>query len=166
MSGLLRKTTVRGLGHLGLAAALAAFAVPVFGQTAPVTYPPSRSLSDIAAWLQRDTPLVPSQVVDISPQAVTAVTSASPMGETRGFLANISSEAVDPEMWPTTASHPGRSCGDRLQARRAAETMTGYKTRDLRRPAGVRATDTAGRPRSPSLLGLGDWRCDRDSAAR
>src|SRR5213078_2003479 len=95
MSGKLNKIAQRRLAGLGLALALTG---PALGQAGPISYPPSRSLSDVAAWLQRDTPLAPSQIVDVSPQAVTAVTSASPMGETRGFLANISSEAMDPEM--------------------------------------------------------------------
>jgi hypothetical protein len=96
MSGLLTKTAAPRLAGL-IAAALAASATMAAAQGV-ITFPPSRSLGDIAAWLVRDTPLTPAQIVDVSPAAVTAITSATPMGETRGFKASISSEAVDPQM--------------------------------------------------------------------
>jgi len=118
---------------LGLAVA-AALAAPALAQTPSVSYPPSRALPDIAAWLQRDTPLSPAQVVDISPAAVTAVTAAAPMGETRGFLANIASEAVDPQMLAhdgiASWSIPVEVDCDHRQVRLGA--MTGYRSRDLR----------------------------------
>jgi cell division septation protein DedD len=167
MSGYLSKTAPRRLGRLGLVGALAALAAPAICQTAPVTYPPSRSLNDIAAWLQRDTPIAPNQIVDISPQAVTAVTSASPMGETRGFLANISSESVDPEM----LSHDGVAswsipveidCDKRLAR---LGVMTGYRSRDLRSdPRVVRDADTDWvNPASSAPLGsVIKALCDRD----
>jgi cell division septation protein DedD len=136
------------------------------GQVA-ITYPPSRSLSDVAAWLQRDTPLAPSQIVDISPQAVTAVTSASPMGETRGFLANISSEAVDPEMLAhdgiASWSIPVEVDCDKRSVRLG--TMTGYHSRDLRSDARiVREADTGWvTPNATAPLGaVVKALCDRD----
>ena len=42
------------------------------------------------------TPLVASQVVDIGPSAVTAITASSPLGNPRGFTAQISAETLDP----------------------------------------------------------------------
>jgi hypothetical protein len=167
MSGYLSKIAKRRLAGLGLAAAVAACAASASGQTGPITYPPSRSLGDVAAWLQRDTPLAPSQIVDISPQAVTAVTSASPMAETRGFLANISSEAIDPEMLAhdgiASWSIPVEVDCEKRSVRLGI--MTGYRSRDLRSDARVvRDADTAWVTPSP-IAPLGSVikaLCDRD----
>lgn len=142
MSGHRIKIALRDLAGCGLAVALAA--APGASQAA-VSYPPSRALPDLAAWLQRDTPLAPNQIVDISPAALTAITSASPMGETRGFLANVSSEAVDPEVLAhegiASWSIPVEVDCDRRQVRLGA--MTGYQSRDLRTdPRLVRDADT------------------------
>ena len=142
MSGHRIKFALRDLAGCGLALALAA--APGASQAA-VSYPPSRALPDLAAWLQRDTPLAPNQIVDISPAALTAITSASPMGETRGFLANVSSEAVDPEVLAhegiASWSIPVEVDCDRRQVRLGA--MTGYQSRDLRTdPRLVRDADT------------------------
>jgi|SRR5579859_119206 len=136
---------VRRLAGVGLAAALVSGGFPALGQDLNVSYPPSRSLGDIANWLQHDTPLGLPQVVDISPSAVTAVTSAAPMGQTRGFLAALSSEALD----PAVVSHDGIASWsipvevdcDHRQARLGA--MTGYRSRDLEsEPRIVRNADT------------------------
>ena len=152
---------------LGLVAIVAAWtSAPANAQVA-IAYPPSRSLSDVAAWLQRDTPLAPSQVVDVSPQAVTAVTSASPMGERRGFLANISSEAVDPEMLThdgiASWSIPVEIDCEKRSVRLGI--MTGYRSRDLRTdPRIVREADadwvtpTSSAPLGSVIRAL----CDRD----
>jgi hypothetical protein len=171
MSGTLSRNAerrLRGLGvGLGLAAALVVQAGPALSQTAPITYPPSRALSDVAAWLQRDTPLTPHQIVDVSPQAVTAVTSASPMGERRGFLANISSEAVDPQMLANDGiaswSIPVEVDCEKRAVRLG--TMTGYRSRDLKTdPRIVREADsawvtpTASAPLGSVMRAL----CDRD----
>jgi hypothetical protein len=152
---------------LGLVAIVAAWtSVPANAQPA-ITYPPSRALNDVAAWLQRETPLAPGQIVDISPQAVTAITSASPMGETRGFLANISSEAVDPQMLANDGiaswSIPVEVDCEKRSVRLG--TMTGYRSRDLRTdPRVVREADTAWvMPSTTAPLGsVIRALCDRD----
>ena len=109
-------------------------AAPAFAEGSSVTYPSSRALPEIAAWLQRDTPLQLGQVVDVGPSAVTAITSVSPVGQPRGFLARASSEALAPQI----VSEEGVSswsipvevdCEKRLV--RLGE-MTGYKSRDLK----------------------------------
>ena len=151
MSGHFNKIVISRLGRsgarsLGLAAAIAVWAAPAPSQAAPITYPSSRSLGDISAWLQRETPLSPTQVVDIGPSAVTAVISASPTGVTRGFLANIASEAVDPEMLAhdgiASWSIPVEIDCEQRQVRLGA--MTGYRSRDLRTDSRVvREADTA-----------------------
>ena len=134
---------------------------------AGVTYPASRSLGDIAAWLQRDTPLQPGQIVDISPQAVTGITAASPMGQTRGFLASISSEAMDPAMLTRDGiaswSIPVEVDCDKRVVRLG--TMTGYRSRDLvSEPRTVREADTDWVNPSPSapLGSVIRALCDRD----
>jgi cell division septation protein DedD len=152
---------------LGLVAVVAAWTSAPANAQPPITYPPSRSLSDLAAWLQRDTPLAPSQIVDVSPQALTAVTSASPMGETRGFLANISSEAVDPEMLAhdgiASWSIPVEIDCDKRSVRLG--TMTGYRSRDLKTdPRIVREADTGWVTPTPTapLGSVIRALCDRD----
>ncbi|THD56674.1 MAG: hypothetical protein E8A12_14285, partial [Phenylobacterium sp.] len=86
----------RSLAIPTLVAISMAAAAPVFAQD--VSYPPSRALGDVGGWLQRDTPVTLGQVVDVSPSAVTAITTSAPTGAPRGFLANIVSEAVDPQI--------------------------------------------------------------------
>jgi cell division protein FtsN len=142
MSGFGLKIAVGRLAGLTLALTAAA---PAVGQTAAVNYPASRSLNDVAAWLQRDTPISLAQVVDVSPSAVTAVTSAAPMGETRGFRATVSSEAMDPEIFShdgvVSWSIPVEVDCERRQVRLGA--MTGYPNRDLKtEPRIVRPADT------------------------
>ena len=146
MSGHMIRIVRRGLVGAGAVAALALGAAPTASQAATLSYPASRSPGDLAAWLQRDTPLAPGQIVDVSPAALTAITSASPMGETRGFLANISSEAVDPEVPAhegiASWSIPVEVDCERRQVRLGA--MTGYRSRDLRTdPTVVRDADTS-----------------------
>ena len=149
------------------AVAVALSGVASMACAAGVTYPASRSLADIAAWLQRDTPLQPGQIVDISPQAVTGITAASPMGQTRGFLASISSEAMDPAMLTRDGiaswSIPVEVDCDRRVVRLG--TMTGYRSRDLvSEPRTVREADADWVNPSPSapLGSVIRALCDRD----
>jgi cell division protein FtsN len=154
--------------RVGVALAAGVVAVqPAWGQTVGVTYPKSRSLSDIAAWIVSDTPLQLPQIVDVGPSAVTAVTSAAPTGEPRGFLANIASEAIDPSIgkqedilsWripvEIDCEHRAVRLGD----------MTGFPSRDLRSsPRVVRGADTqwvAPSPNAP-LGAVMKAMCDRD----
>lgn len=152
---------------LSLGAVLAAAGPPARAQSAPISYPPSRALGDIGAWLQRETPLAPGQVVDISPSAVTAVTGAKPTGQPRGFLASISSEALDPQI----LSHEGIASWsipvevdcDKRAVRLGV--MTGFTGRDLKNdPKTVREADanwvtpTAAAPLGSVIRAL----CDRD----
>lgn len=145
MIGRLIPLACRRLAVATFAAALGAAAAPGVGQAADISYPPSRSLNDIAAWLQRDTPIALGQVVDVSPSAVTAVTAAAPTGQPRGFLANISSEAVDPEILAQEGiaswSIPVEIDCDRRAVRLGV--MTGFRGRDLTSdPRTVRDADT------------------------
>ncbi len=154
---------------VGLAIALAAAgATPSFAQSpANATYPASRSLTDIASWLRSDTPLVASQVVDIGPSAVTAVTASTPTGQPRGFTAKISAETLDPMIGAQDLvlswSIPVEVDCDKRLVRLAA--MTGYPARDLRTaPRIVRDPDpnwvspSPGAPLGAVMRAL----CDRD----
>jgi sporulation related protein len=167
MSGHLSKFAVCRSARLGLAVTLAVCAAPAFGETPVVSYPPSRALGDIATWLQRDTPISLGQVVDVSPSAVTAVTSATPMGETRGFLATISSEATDPDV-PARQGIVAWSISVEVDCERHAVrlgTMTGYPGRDLRtEPRLVRPADTSWVTPTPGapLGAVTRALCDRD----
>ena len=150
-----------------LCALAVALAAPAMAQDFDITYPSSRSLNDVATWLQRDTPIQLGQVVDVGPSAITAVTSAAPMGQPRGFLAGISSEAIDPEILghESIASWniPVEVDCDRRVVRLGA--MTGYKTRDLKTDGKVvREPDTNWvTPVSTAPLGaVVRSLCDRD----
>jgi SPOR domain len=152
----------------GLATALAlGGATPGAAQTPAFSYPRSRALPDVAAWLQSDTPILPGQVVDIGPSAVTAVVAVTPTGEPRGFLAAINSEAMDPQI----ESHDGIASWsipvevdcDRRAVRLGA--MTGFRNRDLRsEPKALRPADTAFVNPTPSapLGAVIRALCDRD----
>jgi hypothetical protein len=148
-------------------AVLAAAAAPALGQITPVSYPPSRALGDVTAWLQRETPIAPGQVVDVSPSAVTAVTAAQPTGQPRGFLASVSSEALDPQIISHEAiaswSIPVEVDCDKRSVRLGL--MTGFASRDLRSdPKTVRDADadwvvpTVSAPLGAVIRAL----CDRD----
>lgn len=167
MSGRNINVAIRCRAVLGLAAALATCAGPAVSQTNAVSFPPSRALKDVTAWLQHDTPLGPAQVVDIGPSAVTAVTSAAPMGKTRGFFATVSSEALDPHIVDEDAlaswSIPVEVDCDKRLLRLGA--MTGYRSRDLQSdPRVVREADsdwvnpTPSAPLGAVVRGL----CDRN----
>jgi hypothetical protein len=152
---------------LSFGGVLAASDTPAQAQTIPISYPPSRALADVGVWLQRETPIAPGQVVDISPSAVTAITAAQPTGQPRGFLANISSEALDPQI----LSHEGIASWsipvdvdcDKRSVRLGV--MTGFTGRDLKNdPKTVREADanwvspTATAPLGAVIRAL----CDRD----
>jgi cell division septation protein DedD len=144
-----------------------AFAAPALGQPPPITYPASRALPDVAAWLQRETPLQLGQVVDVGPSAITAITSVLPQGEPRGFLARASSEALAPQIisedgvasWSIPVEV---DCDQRLV--RLGE-MTGYRSRDLRTDGKVvrEANPTWVKPIASAPLGsVIAALCDRD----
>jgi hypothetical protein len=152
---------------LALGAVVFISAAPALGQVAPISYPPSRALGDVGAWLQRNTPIAPGQVVDISPSAVTAVTAAQPTGQPRGFLAGISSEALDPQI----LSHEGIASWsipveiDCEKRSVRLGIMTGFASRDLvTDPKTVRDADanwvmpTGAAPLGAVIRAL----CDRD----
>jgi hypothetical protein len=148
-----------------LTAVTVAIAAPALAQE--VSYPPSRALGDVGGWLQRETPIALPQVVDVSPSAVTAITSAAATGVPRGFLANIASEALDPQILAhedvASWSIPVEVDCDRRLVRLGV--MTGFHSRDLRTdPRTVRAADAdwvnpiAGAPLGAVIRAL----CDRD----
>ena len=119
-------------------------AAPLPALAQEINYPPSRSLGDVGAWLQRDTPIALAQVIDVSPSAVTAITSAQPTGQPRGFLANIVSEAMDPQILAhedvAAWSIPVEVDCDKRMVRLGI--MTGFRGRDLRTdPRTVRNAD-------------------------
>ncbi|WP_309604625.1 SPOR domain-containing protein [Phenylobacterium sp.] len=161
-----RALPVRTLATLAVIATLTT-AFAAIAQTAPVSYPPSRSMADVTAWIRSDTPLSPSQVVDVGVSAVTAVTASTPIGEPRGFLATVSSESLDPGIegaqgivsWSVPVQVDCEARKVKLGA------MTGYPRRDLAkdgRPVRPADTDfispTPGAPIDTVVRGL----CDRD----
>jgi len=162
------ETARTGRLAVGLALALA-FGGAAAAKADPlnVSYPRSRALPDIASWLVSDTPLQINQVVDVGPSAVTAVTSATPTGSPRGFLANISAEALDPAIGKqeeiVSWTIPVDVDCEKRQVRLG--DMTGYPARDLKSaPRIVRAADNVWvSPSSTAPLGaVLRSLCDRD----
>jgi len=158
----------KGHAAVGLATVLA-IGVAAGAKADPlnVTYPPSRALPDIARWLGNDTPLQLSQVVDVGPSAVTAVTSSTPTGSPRGFKANISAEALDPAIGRqeeiVSWTIPVDVDCEKRQVRLG--DMTGYPSRDLKSaPRIVRSADNAWvSPSATAPLGaVLRSLCDRD----
>ena len=158
MSRLVRFLALAAAGCAGAAAA---------ADAPQASYPKSRALADVAAWIGADTPLQLSQVVDVGPAAITAVTSAAPTGEPRGFLANIAAEAVDPAIAQQEAilswTMPVEIDCEKRVVRLG--DMTGYPTRDLRSGGRlVRSADSAWVAPAPAApLGVVVHAlCDRD----
>lgn len=166
MSGQKITNLLRSLGLVAVTAGAVA-AAPAAGQAPAVTYPASRSLTDVFAWLRKDTPISPAQVVDISPSAITAVISSAPTGAPRGFLATIASEAVNPDVVAhdgiASWSIPAEVDCERRQVRLGA--MTGFRSRDLRSDSRVlRPADAAFVAPTPTapLGAVVRALCDRD----
>ena len=157
------------LHRLATLVLVVACTVPVAAaaQSQPVSYPPSRSLADVTAWIRTDTPLAPGQVVDVGVSAVTAITAATPTTAPRGFLATVSSESLDPSIEGSQGIAswmvPVQVDCDARRVKLGA--MTGYPRRDLAKDARiVRPADadfitpTTGAPIDAVVRGL----CDRD----
>ena len=118
----------------------------VAAEPGAVSYPRSRALADIGAWIASDTPLSAAQIVDVGPSAVTAVTGSSPSGQTRGFMATIAAESLDPNIAKrehiVSWTIPVEVDCDKRQVRLG--DMTGFSARDLKStPHVVRPADTS-----------------------
>jgi hypothetical protein len=150
-----------------LSAAALAAAAPAAAQTVGATYPKSRALSDVGAWITTDTPLQLSQIVDVGPSAVTAVTSSTPTGDPRGFIVSIASEATDPAIGKQEDILSWKIPVEIDCERRAVRLgdMTGFPSRDLKSaPRTVRQADTQWvQPSMSAPLGaVLKAMCDRD----
>lgn len=136
---------MRRLAALGIAVVLVSWeAGPAAGQT-PITYPASLAPTDVAAWLRRDTPLSPGQVVDVAASAVTAIVSSEPTKDPRGFIAILHAEALDPgiqkEEGIASWSIPVEL--DCVKRKVRLGPMTGFPGRDIRTsPKPIRDPDT------------------------
>lgn len=136
---------MRRLAALGIAVVLVSWeAGPAAGQT-PITYPASLAPTDVAAWLRRDTPLPPGQVVDVAASAVTAIVSSEPTKDPRGFIAILHAEALDPgiqkEEGIASWSIPVEL--DCVKRKVRLGPMTGFPGRDIRSsPKPIRDPDT------------------------
>ena len=67
------------------------------GQTV-VTFPIAMDRQDLIAWLRRETDITPSQVVAVSPSAVTAVLGAIETTSPRGLRMALRAEAIDAQV--------------------------------------------------------------------
>lgn len=136
---------MRRLSALGIAVVLVSWeAGPAAGQSA-ITYPASLAPADVAAWLRRDTPILPGQVVDVAASAVTAIVSSEPTKDPRGFIAILHAEALDPgirnEEGVASWSIPVEL--DCVKRRVRLGPMTGFPGRDIRTsPKPIRDPDS------------------------
>jgi hypothetical protein len=136
---------LRRLAALGIAVVLVSWeAGPAAGQS-PITYPASLAPADVAAWLRRDTPISPDQVVDVAASAVTAIVSSESTKDPRGFIAILHAEALDPgiqnEEGVASWSIPVEL--DCVKRRVRLGPMTGFPGRDIRTsPKSIRDPDS------------------------
>ena len=116
---------------MGVVTALMAGAGPAMAQTP--TFPASLEREPLLVWLQRETDIQPSQVIAVTPQALTSVLSTFPAGGGLGPRIVIRAEALSEEIrvrsgamsWHVSLS---ADCGTRRV--RLGET-TGYPARNL-----------------------------------
>ena len=118
-------------GAVGAAICWQAGAGLSWGQTSP--FPASLDLETLLVWLQRETDILPAQVVAVTPQALTSVVSTFPAGSGAGPRVVIRAEALSAEIFARTGAMSWHvSLNADCQARRVklGET-TGYPERNL-----------------------------------
>ncbi len=120
-----------GAGLAGAAACWLACAGLAHGQT--VTFPASFAREPLLVWLQRETDILPSQVVAVTPQALTSIVSVFPAAGGPGPRVVIRAEALSSEIVARTGAMSWHvSLNADCQGRRVkmGET-TGYPERNL-----------------------------------
>jgi len=126
-------TKIRGVVGIALVATTASFCAPgwVLAQTA--TFPTALEREALLVWLQRETDILPSQVVAVTPQAVTSIVSTFPAGVGQGPRIVIRAEALSPEVFARTGAmswHVSLNADCQNRRVKLGET-TGYSERNL-----------------------------------
>ena len=151
-----------GVG-IALVAMMAPLCAPVWAQTS--TFPSALERETLLVWMQRETDILPSQVVAVTPQAVTSIVSTFPAGVGQGPRIVIRAEALSPEIFARTGAmswHVSLYADCQNRRVRLGET-TGYSERNLLGVRKVlRESETAWRAPEPGTALEHAWRaaCD------
>ncbi len=151
-----------GVG-IALVATMAPLCAPVWAQTS--TFPPALEREALLVWLQRETDILPSQVVAVTPQAVTSIVSTFPAGVGQGPRIVIRAEALSREIFARTGAmswHVSLNADCQNRRIRLGET-TGYSERNLLGVRKVlREAETVWRAPEPGTALEHAWRaaCD------
>ncbi len=133
------------------------------------TFPPALEREPLLLWLERETDILPGQVVAVTPQALTSVVSAFPAAGGEGPRVVIRAEALSPETQTRTGAlswHVSLNADCTRRRVRMGET-TGYRERNLIGERQVlRAAETEWRTPDPGTALDHALRaaCDRDFA--
>ena len=154
-------------GAVGAAICWLAGAGLSWGQTSP--FPASLDRETLLVWLQRETDILPAQVVAVTPQALTSVVSTFPAGSGAGPRVVIRAEALSAEIFARTGAMSWHvSLNADCQARRVklGET-TGYPERNLLGDRKVlRVAEQDWRTPEPGTAVEHAWRAACESAFR
>jgi D-alanyl-D-alanine carboxypeptidase len=151
-----------GVG-IALVAMTAPLCAPVWAQTS--TFPATLEREALLVWMQRETDILPSQVVAVTPQAVTSIVSKFPAGVGLSPRIVIRAEALNPEIFARTGAmswHVSLNADCQNRRIRLGET-TGYSERNLLGVRKVlRESETAWRAPEPGTALEHAWRaaCD------
>lgn len=138
-----------------------------WAQTSP--FPASLERESLLVWLQRETDILPAQVVAVTPQALTSIVSTFPAGGGVGPRIVIRAEAMSAEIFARTGAMSWHvSLNADCQARRVklGET-TGYPERNLLGDRKVlRVAEQDWRTPEPGTAVEHAWRAACDTAFR
>ena len=150
---------MRAAGAVTIAMLWLAGAGVARGQTA--SFPPTLEREALLVWMQRETDILPGQVVAVTPQALTSIVSSFPNGAGPGPRLVIRAEALSPELQSRTAAlswHVSLNADCENRRIKLGET-TGYSERNLLGERKVlRAAETSWRTPEPGTAVDHAWR--------
>ena len=158
-------TKIRGGVGIALAAMAAAVCAPGGALAQTSTFPAALEREALLVWLQRETDILPSQVVAVTQQAVTSIVSTFPAGVGQGPRIVIRAEALSPEIFARTGAmswHVSLNADCQNRRVKLGET-TGYSERNLLGVRRVlREAETVWRAPEPGTALEHAWRaaCD------
>lgn len=130
------------------------------------TFPAALEREVLLVWLQRETDILPSQVVAVTPQAITAIVSNFPAGDGPGPRLVIRAEALSAEVFARTGAmswHVSLNADCQNRRVRLGET-TGYSERNLLGARSVlREAEVGWRAPEPGTALEHAWRAACDS---
>ena len=150
---------MRGAGVVMVALVCVAGAGAAAGQTS--SFPAALGRETLLVWLQRETDILPDQVVAVTPQALTSIVSTFPAGAGPGPRLVIRAEALSPEIQSRTGAlswHVSLTADCQNRRIKLGET-TGYSERNLLGTRSVlRAAEATWRQPEPGTAVEHAWR--------